>query len=150
MNRTEIASHYFSNTFNCSQSVVTAFGKDINLSEDLCLKIGCAFGGGMARNQKTCGAVTGALIVIGLVIGRGARDPYSHTENAYAKVNDLFQAFILRNGSINCKELLLGLDMNDEEDKKKIQKAGLFKTSCLKYVRDAVEITEGMIIKNEK
>ena len=145
MTRTEIASHYFSNTFNCSQSVVTAFGKDFNLSEDLCLKIACAFGGGMARTQTTCGAVTGALIVIGLAFGRGAQDPYSHTENTYAKAKDLFHAFILRNGSLNCKELLLGLDMNDKEDKKKIQQAGLFKTSCMKYVRDAVEITEGMI-----
>jgi C_GCAxxG_C_C family probable redox protein len=145
MTKSENASLYFSDTFNCSQAVLTTFGQDYGLSEDQCLKIGCAFGGGMARQQMTCGAVTGALMALGLEFGRSANDPYSTTRETYDKSNQLFAEFIKRNGSINCKELLHGLDMNDPEDQKKIQKQELFQTVCMKYVLDAVEITEQLI-----
>lgn len=149
MTKSENAALCFSDTFNCSQAVLTSFGQDYGLSKDLCLKIGCAFGGGMARQQMTCGAVTGALMALGLEFGRGADDPHSKTGEAYDKTKELFEEFKKRNGSINCKELLLGLDMNDPEDQKKIQKQKLFQTVCMKYVADAVEITEQIIAKKQ-
>ena len=145
MTHSEIAKQWFADTFNCAQSVLASFGQAYGLTDDQCLKIGCAFGGGMARRQMTCGAVTGALVVLGLQYGRGAGDPYSSTEMTYKKSLELFDEFKMRNGSINCRELLKGLDMNDPEDKKKIAEFDLFKTSCTKYVQDAAEITEKLI-----
>lgn len=145
MTKSENATLFFSDTFNCSQAVFASFGQDYGFSEDQCLKIGCAFGGGMARHQMTCGAVTGALMAIGLEFGRAADDLYSKTGVTYDKSKELFEEFIKRNGSINCKELLGGLDMNDPKDQIKIQQAELFQTNCMKYVLDAVEITEGII-----
>ena len=150
MTKSENAALYFSDTFNCSQAVLTSFGQDYGLSEDQCLKIGCAFGGGMARQQMTCGAVTGALMALGLEYGRAADDPYSKTGEVYDKTKKLFEEFKKRNGSINCKELLLGLDMNDPEDQKKIQKQELFQKVCMKYVLDAVEITERIIAEKQQ
>ena len=150
MTKSENAALYFSDTFNCSQAVLTSFGQDYGLSEDQCLKIGCAFGGGIARQQMTCGAVTGALMALGLEFGRAANDPYSKTSEAYDKSNQLFEEFKKRNGSVNCRELLQGLDMNDPEDQKKIQKQELFQTVCMKYVMDAVEITERIIAEKQQ
>ena len=66
----------------------------------------------MARHQMTCGAVTGALMALGLEFGRGANDLSQKTGITYDKANVLFEEFLKRNGSINCKELLQGLDMN--------------------------------------
>jgi len=74
MTRQEAATLYFADTFNCSQAVFTVFGKEQGLTEDQCLKIGCAFGGGMRLQQYTCGALTGALMAIGLHFGRGLND----------------------------------------------------------------------------
>ena len=145
MTRSENAEFYFTDTFNCSQAVLASFGQDYGLTEDQCLKISCAFGGGMGRRQMTCGAVTGALMVIGLHFGRGAEDPYSQSGIAYENTKVFFREFIKSNGSINCKELLQGLDMNDPEDQKKIEELELFRANCVKYVRDAVEITEKLI-----
>jgi len=147
MTKSENATRYFSNTFNCSQAVLTAFGQDYGLTEDQCLKLGCAFGGGMGRQQMTCGAVTGALMVLGLKFGRAADDLSSKTVMTYAKTVEFFTEFKKRNGSITCRELLQGLDMNNPEDLEKIQKLELFQTVCLKYVQNAVEIT-GKIINN--
>jgi C_GCAxxG_C_C family probable redox protein len=145
MTRQEKAEFYFAEGFACSQAVFAAFGKEMGLTEDQCLKIGCAFGGGMARQQMTCGAVTGAMMVIGLLYGRGLDDDISKKEFTYEKTNEFFSEFRSRNGSLDCNDLLQGLNMNDPEELKKIQELGLFKTSCVKYVRDAVEIVEQLI-----
>ena len=39
--------------------------------------------------------------------------------------------------------------MNDPQDKKKIEELGLFQTDCVKYVQDAVEIVEGLLISTK-
>jgi hypothetical protein len=52
--KSENAIHYFSNGFNCSQAVLASLGPEHGISEDDCLKLACAFGGGMARLQMTC------------------------------------------------------------------------------------------------
>jgi len=142
MTRKEDAEFYFANAFNCSQAVLTTFGKEMGFTEDQCLKIGCAFGSGMARQQLTCGAVTGALMVIGLLYGRGLNDDISKKEYTFEKTNEFFMEFQKKHGSIVCKELLQGLNMNDPDDLKKIKELDLFQTSCVKYVQDAVGIIE--------
>jgi C_GCAxxG_C_C family probable redox protein len=145
MTRQEDATLYFADTFNCSQAVFTAFGKEQGLTEEQCLKIGCAFGAGMGLRQYTCGAVTGALMAIGLHFGRGVNDPVSKKEDTYKKTGEFFDEFRKKHGSIVCRELLGGLSMTDPEERKKIEEQGLFQTACLKYVQDAVGIVEQMI-----
>ena len=145
MKRSEKAVEYFRNNFNCSQSVFTVFGQDYELSEDDCLKIGCAFGGGMGRQQFTCGAVTGALMILGLKYGKGEGDPDSNKEETYQKAREFFSEFTRIHGSTSCGELLQGLNMNDPEDYREIINRGLFRKNCERYVADAVGIVEGLI-----
>jgi C_GCAxxG_C_C family probable redox protein len=142
MKRSENAVNYFRNRFNCSQAVFTVFGKDHGLSEDDCLKISCAFGGGMGRQQHTCGAVTGALMALGLKYGKALNEPEEKKQKTYAVTREFFQRFTELNESVNCKVLLDGLDMNDPDDHKKIMDRKLFDLKCEKYVVDAVEIIE--------
>lgn len=145
MTRKEDAELYFAVGFNCSQAVFTVFGKESGLTEDQCLKIGCAFGGGIARNQLTCGALTGALLVIGLFHGKGLNEDNSQKELTYRKSNEFLDEFKKINGSFVCKELLQGLNMNHPDELKKINELGLFQTSCNKYVGDAVMILEKLL-----
>jgi C_GCAxxG_C_C family probable redox protein len=140
MKRQESALEYFRNKFNCSQAVFTVFGKDYGLSEDDCLKISCAFGGGMGRQQHTCGAVTGALLALGMKYGKALNDPEEKKMLTYSKTQEFFRRFDELNGSVNCKVLLDGLNMNDPEDHKIIMERKLFDIKCEKYVVDAVEI----------
>ncbi len=78
--KTQIALEKFAEGYNCAQSVAYTFAAECGLTEDAALKLSCAFGGGMARTQEVCGAVTGALLVLGLLHGRGARDDRSATQ----------------------------------------------------------------------
>lgn len=142
MTKAEQSIHYFKNHFNCSQSVFAVFATDYGISTDDSLKIACAFGGGMGRQQLTCGAVTGALMALGLKYGKALHDDEGKKKETYAKVNEFFQEFKKENGSVNCRELLDGLDMKNPEDYKKIEEQQMFDTRCKKYVEDAVTILE--------
>lgn len=145
MNKKEKAVKIFRDHFNCSQAVLSVFGPDHGLSEDQCLKVACGFGGGMGRQQLTCGAVTGAAMVLGLRYGKGINDPEEKKTETYAIIRRLFSEFVKKNGSVSCRELLKGLDMNDPEDHQRIMELRLFEILCEKYVSDAVEITEELI-----
>ena len=146
MNRSEKATAYFRNNFNCSQSVLTVFGPDYGVSEDSCLRLSCAFGGGMGRKQLTCGAVTGALMVLGLRYGKAAGDPDEKKQETYEKTREFISEFEKIHGSSSCHELLDRLDLNNPDDHRKITELGFFQTRCEKFVSDAVKIVEKMVL----
>ena len=145
MNKQEKAIKYFRDKFNCSQSVLAAFRTESGLSEDDCLKISCAFGGGMGRQQLTCGAVTGAIMVLGLKYGRALNDPEEKKDITYLKTREFFNEFKILNGSVNCREILNGLDMSNPADHKKIIDQKLFDIKCENCIADAINIVEAMI-----
>jgi C_GCAxxG_C_C family probable redox protein len=145
MKKKDKAIEYFRNKFNCSQAVFTVFGTDEGLPEDSCLKIGCGFGGGMGRQQLTCGALTGAVLALGLKYGKALNDPEEKKTETYSRTRELFEEFKKLNGSTVCRELLKGFDMNDPDDHKRITDLRLFEILCEKYVADVVNITEKMM-----
>jgi len=144
MNRAEDAVSLFKEGFNCSQSVLTSYASELGLKRELALKVGTSFGGGMARMGKTCGAVTGAFMVIGLKYGRvSAQDEQTRDKN-YGIVREFVNRFTARNGSIVCRELL-DCDISTPEGLKLAQDNKLFENVCPKFVRDAAEIVAQLI-----
>ncbi len=148
MSKTITAQKYFANKFNCSQSVFTAFAPELGIPVDSSLKIACAFGAGMSRKQYTCGAVTGALMAIGLKFGKGITDTDEKKQLTYQKTTQFFNDFKAIHGSINCKDLLRGLDMNNPDDMEIIQFEDMFTKLCPKYIATAVQITEQLFYQN--
>lgn len=96
--------------------------------------------------ESTCGAVTGALMALGLKYGKGSEDPEERKTATYMKVKEFLAEFAEHNGSIICRELLQGLEMNNPADHNKIIDLRLFDTLCEKYVADSVKITEKLIM----
>ena len=143
MNHTDKAQKYFSNNFNCSQAVFTTFATEMGIDEELALKIATQFGGG-ARKGEMCGAVSGALMVLGLKYGHCHSDNAEEKAKAYQISEDFMNRFIQKNGTVVCRELL-GYDLSEPEDMKKIKELNLFKTTCPEMVRCATEIVDEMI-----
>lgn len=73
MNHIEKANKYFSEKYHCSQAVLGAFANELGLTETQALKLGGCFGGGMCKGE-VCGAVTGALMALGLRYGQSEID----------------------------------------------------------------------------
>ena len=73
----------FRGDFNCAQSILSSFATQYGLDRDTALRLSSGFGGGMARLQNTCGAVSGAFMVIGLRYGMGIMDDTEAKEKTY-------------------------------------------------------------------
>jgi C_GCAxxG_C_C family probable redox protein len=128
---------------NCSQSVLTAYCEELGLSRLLALKVALGFGGGMGRTGKTCGAVTGAYMVLGLRQNLTSETPAQNKDKAYALVKDFNKRFTEKNGAVNCKDLL-GCDLSTPEGAAYAKEKGLFANLCPRFVSSAVEILEEM------
>ena len=92
--------------FNCCQAVVLAYNDVFNLDEQTAAAMSSGFGGGMGRMREVCGAVSGMVMLAGMI--RPASDPSIkdwRTAN-YALVQKMAGEFRAMNGSIVCKELL--------------------------------------------
>ena len=140
------AAETFRNGYNCSQSVLSVFAEDFGLTKDCCFRLASPFGSGIARRQETCGVITGAMMAIGLKYGNGENGLESDKAYAYKLSQQLIKEFKELHQSICCFDLLEGLDINTPEGIVEIQKRELFRCNCSKYVKDAVEITESILM----
>ena len=143
MNHVEKAIGFYNNNFNCSQGVFTAYAIEMGLDEKTALMLATNFGGG-ERKGELCGAVAGALMVLGLKCGHCDSNDMKSKSKAYCISKQFMNRFIEKNGSVVCRDLL-GYDLTNAEDKKIITEQNLFRTFCPNMVRNAVEILDEMI-----
>ena len=144
MNKTDLAVAAFSEGFSCSQAVFSAFADELGLDRTDALKISTAFGGGMASMGLTCGAMTGALMVIGAKHGRARAGDTAAKQKTYELSREFMRRFAERHGSIACRELL-GVDISTPEGKEQASERGLFSTLCPRFVSDAAGILEQIL-----
>ena len=101
------AAELFLSGSNCAQAVAVAFCDVTGLEPEFAAKLSCSFGGGMGRLREVCGAVSGMLMVAGLLYGY--TDPGEEDCNKkahYRLVQDLAGKFREKVGSIVCREIL--------------------------------------------
>ena len=147
MDHKEKALNYFSQKLHCSQAVLAAFAEECGITEEQALKLGSCFGGGM-RKGEVCGAVTGALMALGLLYGqKNAGDTEGRLVSN--KINDLMMdRFKEKCGSYICNDLL-GCDISTAEGVQYCRDNNLFTEFCPKMVTAAVEIVEEIIALQE-
>lgn len=143
-NRNEVAIKSFQDGLNCAQSVLTSFKDEINLSESDLLKISAGFGGGIGKLQKTCGAVTGAVIAIGMIdenlvaTNRDSRDKLNH------KIQEFNSQFKKIHKTSECRTLL-GIDLISDDGAGQFEDQGLGELVCEKCIADSVNIVESIM-----
>lgn len=134
----ETAVTIFGQSFNCSQSVFSAFAAQYGLDKKTALKLASPFGGGVARRGEICGAVSGALLVLGLA--RGADEPAGKDE-IYRLSQEFLRLFEEKHDSVICRDLL-SCDIGTPDGWQMAKEAGKFTTICPVLVRDAAEIVQ--------
>mgnify|MGYP001465050665 CR=1 FL=1 len=149
MNRSERALNYYSKGFNCAQSVIVSFADILKLDEETALRLASGFGGGMGRMQQTCGAVTGAFMVIGFLKGKFKSDDQESSAITNSIIQEFSKRFATIHGSINCKALIK-FDLNSEEELAQAKEADVFNKKCTFFVKEAVEILEEILIEYKK
>ena len=144
MSKIEEALKRFNEDFSCSQSIFSTYAPQFGLDEDKALRISTGFGGGMARSGRTCGAVSGSYMTIGLKYGMDSSKDPEEKEQTYNLINKFSEKFKKLNTSLLCREIL-GCDINTLEGKEFFDKNELLDKKCVKCVRTAAEILEEIL-----
>jgi C_GCAxxG_C_C family probable redox protein len=142
----EKATQLFSAGFSCSQAVLAARAEDLGLSTEMALKLSAPFGGGLGRQGEVCGAVSGALMVIGLVSGQTTPEDKAGKERTYELARRFSAEFASRKGFLHCRDLL-GCHIGTPEGMQQAQGQNLFKTVCPGLVAEASQILTELLDK---
>lgn len=143
MSRVDQAVECFCGGAACSQAIAGIYGPDFGLSREQAMKLAAGFAGGM-RLGETCGAVTGAFMVLGLRFGGDDCDKRDGRDAVYRALGQFVEKFEQRNRVVVCKELL-GCDISTPAGAQKATREGLFRNICPNLVKDAAQILEEML-----
>jgi C_GCAxxG_C_C family probable redox protein len=137
------AAGYFSGDCNCAQSVLLAMQEFYGIRRNRLIPgIATAFGGGIGRRGSLCGALTGAVMAIGLKHGTD-RTVLIEKDKAYEMALKFYDRFAKECGSPFCRELI-GYDLTDPEELEKMRKSKVRDEKCCGFVKKAVEILIGL------
>ena len=134
----------FRSGLNCAQAVITAYSDSLKFDYKQALCLSCGFGAGMGRLQETCGAVTGAFMIIGFYNCRKYSDNKERKSETYNMVREFAARFKEKNGCTDCRTLL-GCDLTTEEGQIYLKEHNLHETICERCVLDAISIADKLI-----
>jgi len=143
-NRPEYAVDRFMKSMNCSQAVFETYAPGLGMSALIARRVATAMAGGMGMGSE-CGAVTGALLVIGLKYGKTGDTDQRADKETFQRVAEFSKQFKVRHEHLGCSQLL-GVNMGSPEGVKEAEKLGLFTKKCPAYVRSAAEILDTILL----
>jgi C_GCAxxG_C_C family probable redox protein len=132
----KIAQERFAKGFNCSQAVFSAYAARLGIDDETALRLASPFGGGVALQGEVCGAVTGALMALGLERGNATLEAKDETYNLAKAFLKQFEEL---HGTILCRELL-GYNLSNPDELQNAREKGLFTSACPVFVKDAAEL----------
>jgi len=134
----------FKEEYNCAQSTLCAFIGN-SMDENLALNLSVGFGAGMGRKQEICGAISGAIMVLGLKYGNDGNSTKEKTNNVYKKVQCLIERFTKEKGTVKCIELLNNCNLSTDEGQEYFNNNNLKESICCECVALTCKILEEII-----
>ncbi|MCK9289775.1 MAG: C-GCAxxG-C-C family protein [Candidatus Cloacimonetes bacterium] len=136
MSKQNKAFNLFNTNCNCAQAVLLTFAEEINIDLELAKKISFPFGGGLGRSGNICGAITGAIMVLGLKYGDKL-----NKDQMYQLTRKFINQFHNEFEQIDCK-LLTGFDLSIPEQSIKASAQNISETHCSNYIKKSVSLLE--------
>ncbi len=130
--------------FNCAQAILAALAPRLNLEEETALKAAAAFGGGIGRTGGNCGAVSGALIAIGLRYGAVDIDDQDSKTATYENAKQFLEQFKALHKTMVCRELT-GYDFSNPEELQQFKDRKVGASLCTGLIKDTVKLVEEII-----
>ena len=143
----KLADSYASQGFLCSESCLMALAKCQGVEYPLIPRIATGFGAGIGRSGEICGAVTGAVMGLGIRYGRD-RIETKQNQKPYWYSAELLKRFRAEHGEVRCSALL-GLDLAKAEDLEEYYSRNLWVNSCTRFILSATGIACDIIEEND-
>lgn len=131
----------FASGLFCAESVLLALAQGQGIQSELLPKMASGFCSGMARTCGTCGAVTGAIMGLGMILGRSQAG--ESVEPVYAATQRFMGEFEREFGSRDC-HVLLGCDLGTPEGQATFREKKLGER-CAHYTGRAAEIAANIL-----
>lgn len=122
-----------------------AYADQLGLTDEAAFSLAAGFGGGIARNGEVCGAVSGAVMVLGMIHGQPGDDPEKAKEETAVKVKEFIVAFKKETGALKCSEIIDGIDLLKSEGRQEWSDRKIQESKCLPAIQNAVNILEELI-----
>ncbi len=107
--------------YNCTQAVFIAFSDLHDVDHETAYSLGFNFGGGM-RIGSVCGAISGGLMVLGML------------KRPKTEILSFIAAFEEKHKNINCADLLLKVDETHTKE-----------CICMEFICDCIELIENIL-----
>ncbi len=107
---------YFNKDYNCCETILLTCSELLGIKSEIIPKLATPFGGGIYKRKYMCGALSGAIMAVGLKYGRST--PKGDREISYSKAERLVDKFIKKYEYVNCIDIL-GYDPGDLESIKR-------------------------------
>ena len=149
VDREYMAEQLFRSGYNCSQTVFAAFADVTGMTEEEAAKLASPFGAGFGKMREVCGAVSGMVLLAGVL--RGYSDPQDAEakKELYALVQKMCNEFREREGSLICRELL-GLKEGEDPPEPAERTEEYYQSRpCVRLCRTAAVIAEKYLIREE-
>jgi len=144
------AKKLFRSGAGCAQAILGAFYKECGLEYDQAMRLASSFGAGMGRMREVCGAVSGMLMVSGLIEGPSKITSKTLKDRQYQRVQSLAHAVKKHSGSLICRELL-GLPEGPDTPVSKARTVAFYaQRPCEALIGRAAEILEQHLRKKKK
>ena len=136
---------------NCAQSAFYALSEQFGLGGDDVLKALTPLPG-IAERGETCGAITGALMAMGMIYGRDRLDDWEKYRSSLVPTNTFCKKFESEMGTTSCcqiQEQAFGTSFNlmDPEQLRAFQRAGAT-SKCTNVVQKACRLAAEIILKD--
>ena len=103
MNKLDLAMDFHQQGYNCAQAVALPFCEEMELDAALVKRATEGFGAGMGGRAQTCGALSGAVFVAGM-LNASPTDPTSKMDT-YKVCAKMSEDFVAHCGSGVCAEI---------------------------------------------
>jgi C_GCAxxG_C_C family probable redox protein len=133
----------FNSGFNCSQSVAAAYAEDLGMSRSDVLRLSAAFGGGIGRTGQTCGAVSGALMVLGMKHGMTEANAQAK-DRMYVIAQDFLKRVQAHQSSLLCNDIL-GEDITTAEGRASMRQRNTHASVCSPLIADITVMLDEML-----
>ncbi len=134
----------YSTGYNCAQSVLLAFCEDGEIDHEIAAMLTSPYGSGISGQGKICGCVNGAIMALGLRMGKTTVNNSADRREIYSITKTFCTRFVEKHGYLDCRDLIK-LDLSKNEDFKKAIDDGIFKNRCSMLIISATEIVEELI-----
>ncbi|MFX0078726.1 MAG: C-GCAxxG-C-C family protein [Candidatus Hermodarchaeota archaeon] len=141
------AVQYAEKGFLCSEAVLLALSEAQNITSEIIPRIATGFGAGISRQGEVCGALSGAIMGLGLRFGRSQVSETPQDTSPYQFGQTMVNLFASRFGHIRCRDIL-DLDISSDEGVKRYREQNLWESKCRELIRITTELAYDLLRAN--